>query len=350
MSAAATLAEARELHFQEEYQRLLRALFESVDKESSLLRELRQMKEALVAVALRLQVSHQVNKMDETTMFELRKEVSDARMSALSANKQFAEATDVIISLKREIGSLKRQVRDVRNMDIPDPNAAPRLTAPPDAAKAASLKSSEKQGGGAPINLGGQSAFGAQADNEVDELMSTPLYKPRAAGPGGKLPSPLKSNQTTPFQEWKMQQYLYAPDTLEGSRNHDPLVVQLLHAAATASAAGHATQTGNSLFDRSTKSITAKGHAPDSKAAAEAKELAESLAGLNLPAMHRKMKKSREKGTKNIWALNPPEQSKLLSRDPIALKRLASPAKGASGSRGHSPENQRGSSGGSVVI
>ena len=350
MSGAATLAEAREQHFQDEYQRLLRALFESIDKESGLLREIRQMKEALVSVALRLQVAHQINQMDEVTMLELRKEVSDARMAAHNANKQFAEATDVITSLKREIGSLKRQLRDVRNMDLPDPNAPPRLADPSANAAAAAVALPTKDHGAA-INLGGQGSFGQAADREVDQLMSVPLYKP-TLGPGGKpLHSPLKTS-TTPFQEWKMQSYLYTPDTLEGSRNHDPLVVQLLHAAASRASLGGAGAAGidNSLSGRSTKSIIAKARAPESKAEAEARELAASLEGLNLPAMTQKMKKAREKGAKNIWGLAPPER--LLSRDPLALRRVGSPVKGGGegGGGGGGGGGQRADSSGSVTV
>jgi len=330
---AETLAQAREQQFQDEFQRVLRALFESIEKESTLLRELRLMKESLISVALRLQVSREVNKMDETTIFELRKEIADARQSALSANKQFTEAADVITSLKREINSLKRQIKDVRNVDLTDPNAAPRITAP-----VSSSSPPQQKGQGATINLGGQSAFGMQADAEVDKLMMQPLYKP-PLGPNGKpLKSPLKDTQT-PFQDWKMQQYLYAPDTLEGSRNHDPLVVQLLHAAAAQAATGGAGAATGSLFDRTTKSIIAKTRAPDSKAEAEARELAASLHGLTLPAMKHKEKKAKEPGSKNIWGLNPPER--LLSRDPLALKRVASPIKEPS---------QRGSSGGGSVV
>lgn len=308
-----TLAEKQEANFRDEHNRLLRALFESIEKESTLIREIRQMKESLVAVALRLQVSYQINEMDEKTINELRKEVSDARMSALSANKQFSEAADVILSLKREISSLKRQMKDVRNTDLPNPNAPPQLAMP-----------GQTHSTGSPtpkaINLGGQSSFGQQADADVDKMMAMPLYKPTLGAGGKPLNSPIKSSQT-PFQEWKMQQYVYAPDTMQGSRNHDPLVVQLLNAATMK--ASQESRDAFGLFDRTTKSTAAKGHAPDSKEAIEARELAESLEGLNLPAMHRKTKKAKEKGTKNIWGLNPPER--LLSRDPIALKRLGSP-------------------------
>lgn len=307
----ATLADRQQEVFREDTQRLLRALFDSIEKEGSLLRELRQMKESLVAVALRLQVSYQITEMDELTMNELRKEVSDARMAALSANKQFQEAADVIVSLKREIGSLKRQMKDVRNVELQNPNAAPQLAAPPVAIdKDKVFSSPPKKGEGAPIHLGGHSSFGQEADAEVDALMLKQLY---SSGKHAAGLSPVRSKQT-PFQEWKMQQFLYAPDTLGGSRNHDPVVVSLLNAAASRALDAHAT-----LADRSTKSITAKS-APDNPEAREARELRESLEGLTLPGLQHKNRRKKEKGTNNVWGLVPPPT--LLSPPP---KRLSSP-------------------------
>jgi hypothetical protein len=316
-----TLLEKREQDFRAEHQRLLRALLDSIDKETTLYREVRRMKEALVEVALRLQVSYQVNEIEEATIMELRKEVSDARISAILAQKQFSEAADVILSLKREIGSLKRQLRDVRNTDLPDPNAPPRLDAPKPAASA-TLPAGEgvvQKDLGTSINLGGQSLFGIQADMEVDQMMATPLYKPTLGSGGKPLVSPADGVQT-PFQEWKLQNYVYAPDTMQGSRNHDPLVVQLLNSAASS-------LRGGAVADRSTKAVLAKMRAPEGAEERAARELAESIAGLRLPALQRKALKAKEKGTVNVWALNPPEHQ--LSYPP---KRLGSPIKPSSGS------------------
>lgn len=309
-----TLQERQEEHFKDDVQRLLRALFDSTEKEGSLMRELRQMKEALVAVALRLQVSYQINDMDEMTMLELRKECSDARMAALSANKQFQEASDLILGLKREISSLKRQMKDVRNMDLPNPNAAPQLA--PVASLSAAFASPAKKGEGAPIHIGGHSSFGAEADAEVDRLMSKPLYSPAplALPPGRGLASPLRSKQT-PFQDWKMQQFLYAPDTLAGSRNHDPLVVSLLTSAATRSQ-----EAGASLFDRTTKSILAKSAPPDSPEARAAHELAASLEGLTLPGLKKKKKVAK----KDLLGSNPLSPPPRRLSSPIASSKRVS--------------------------
>lgn len=308
-----TLAERQNELFREDTQRLLRALFDSIEKEGSLMRELRQMKESLVAVALRLQVSYQITEMDEMTMNELRKEVSDARMAALTANKQFQEAADVILSLKREIASLKRQMKDVRNVELQNPNAAPQLSAPPVAAADKAFSSPLKKGEGVPIHLGGHSSFGQEADAEVDALMLKQLYSTGSTPSRPGLSPPVRSKQT-PFQDWKMQQFLYAPDTLGGSRNHDPVVVSLLTAAAS-----RALDANAGLSERSTKSIIAKS-APDSPDAREARELGESLEGLTLPGLEQRNRKKKEKGTHNVWGLVPPQT--LLSPPP---KRLSSP-------------------------
>ena len=105
-----------------------------------------------------------------------------------------------------------------------------------------------------------------------------------------------------------MQQYVYAPDTMEGSRNHDPMVVALLNAAASS---------GSSLFDRSTKSIIAKSAMADTPEAKQEQELAAALHGLTLPGLEHKKRREKEKGTSNIWGLTPPHT--LLSPKPIRL-------------------------------
>ncbi len=202
----ATLQEHQEIQFREEHQRLFRALMESVEREDALIRAFRQMKEDLVSVALRMQVSNQMTSLDNRTIEVLRNEVTEARRDAVIANKQFAEAADAIVGLKREIQSLKRKVKEIQTEKPSDDR---------------STFSMPKDISGAPMGFSGSSNFGNEADGEVDKLMSTKI---KVSLPNGIA----TSSKTTTFQEWKMQQFLFAPDTPAASINHDKAVVDLL--------------------------------------------------------------------------------------------------------------------------
>ena len=73
------------LSFPDEHQRILRALHDSLDRESDAQRLLRRMKESLVGTALRLQVAVKTVQDDEMTMQQLRRELEDMRKEAKSA-------------------------------------------------------------------------------------------------------------------------------------------------------------------------------------------------------------------------------------------------------------------------
>ena len=293
-----TLREHNENVFKEEHQRLFRALMESKSRENQLNAQFRQMKEDLVSVALRLQVATQLAEVDNQTISTLRHEVTTARKEAFIANKQFSEATDAIVGLKREISSLKRKLKEIQMQQLDDDDK-PLTVAIPD----------EVLNGGA--MLGASAGIADSADTEVNRMMGKKLKIP--------LPNGVSTSaKTTTFQEWKMQQFLYAPDTLAGSKNHDKTAVDLMNKAASEKSFS----TGN-VFERSTRSISAKQRPldqPTNSASVNRKEgteeeIYQSINGISFPAF-----RSRKKvpGSLNLWAnhvsgsvlSSPPKSSK----------------------------------------
>lgn len=281
----ATLREHNENVFKEEHQRLFRALMESKNRETKLTRQFRQIKEDLVSVALRLQVAAQLSEVDNQTISTLRHEVTTARKEAFIANKQFSEATDAIVGLKREISSLKRKIKEIQTEKQNDDDK-PLNVAIPD----------EVLSGGA--MLGASANIADSADAEVNKMMSKKIAIP--------LPNGISTSaKTTTFQEWKMQQFLYAPDTLAGSKNHDRIAVDLMNKAGSEKAFS----SGN-VFERSTRSISAKQRPldhPGNSASVNRKEgneeeILQSIrqVGVSFPAFNSKKKKSP--GSLNLWA------------------------------------------------
>ncbi len=65
------------------------------------------------------------------------------------------------------------------------------------------------------------------ADDEVDQLMGADMNIPVLPGTGGR------PDLATPFDRWKMQQFVYAPNTPAASEAHDKAVVDMLLAAST---------------------------------------------------------------------------------------------------------------------
>ena len=57
-----TLQEHQEWAFQTEHQKIMRAMLESLDREADMQRQMRRMKESLIAVALRFQVAAKLAK------------------------------------------------------------------------------------------------------------------------------------------------------------------------------------------------------------------------------------------------------------------------------------------------
>lgn len=179
--------------FNEELHRLIRAINDSLERESELQRELRRTKESLVSVALRLQVAIKVAQEDEYTIASLQQEVADARKEAIVSNKQATLAAEMTAQLNLEISALKRKLKSLEAEKIaagPNPNVL--------------------------------------SDAEVNSMMSNDLINISLLPNIGGDP-----NKATAFEKWKIQQFLYSPDTPAASESHDKHVVDMLTMAAT---------------------------------------------------------------------------------------------------------------------
>lgn len=185
-------------NFQEEHQRMMRALHTSIERETDLQRQLRRMKEQLVSVALRLQVAVKVAQNDERTTVELRRDCSEAKINAAIANKRADEAAEIIQALKIEISCLKRKVRELQTSDeeLPDVSNA---------------------------------ALHAIASAEVDKMSFNQANKVKFASNTGGHPE-----RSTAFQQWKMQHFLWTPDTAAASQEHEKHTVDMMADAITA--------------------------------------------------------------------------------------------------------------------
>lgn len=185
-----TLQEHLENVFKEDHQRLMRALFDSLTRESELYRQLRRFHEQLVNSALKLQVAIKVSDDDAITLSQLRKEAHESKKEALIAKKSEETATSIIQDLRIEISCLKRKLKEAQvNGHVSNNNSDEIVTS------------------GGPTQNESRN-FSAIADDEVDKLMVKALQL-NALNP--KIGAP------TPFQSWKTQQYLWSPDS------HDPI-------------------------------------------------------------------------------------------------------------------------------
>eukprot|EP01036_Dinobryon_divergens_P022868 gene22868-31169_t len=174
--------------FGDEFQRLVRALIDSSERESELQRQLRRTKESLVAVALRLQVAIKVTQEDEYTISILQRDIAEARSNAIISSRQASVAAETIASLNLEISSLKRRLRAIEKERIsqaPNPNFL--------------------------------------ADSEVDAFMAQDLLRMTIPPDIGGKPA-----LATPFERWKIEKFLFSPDTPAASESQDKYVVDAL--------------------------------------------------------------------------------------------------------------------------
>jgi len=176
--------------FREEFQRLMRALYDSLEREGELQRQLRRTKESLISVALRMQVAIKVAEEDEATIAQLQAQATESRTKEILANRMAQEAAEMVTSLNFEINLLKRKLKIAEG----DRNGSP-------------------QGN---QNDSVQQMSHAMADDEVDNMMGT-----------------IRPEQAVTFDRWKMDQFLFAPDTPAASEQHDKQVVQMLLNATT---------------------------------------------------------------------------------------------------------------------
>ncbi len=180
----------------------MRALYESIERESELQRQLRRTKETLVSTALRLQVAIKVAQEDELTMSSLLAQAEAAKAKEIMATRKVEEAADTINSLSIEVNSLKRRLRALE---------------------------SEKNAGNGRSSSQHFDNINAIADEEVEELFQQDVKS--------QIPNyidPAVANAATPFDRWKMNSFLYAPDTPAGSKAHDTHAVQMLLLSSTA--------------------------------------------------------------------------------------------------------------------
>ena len=158
---------------------------------------MRRLKESLVATSLKLQLAGKLAEADATTIQSLRKELFESRKAASISQKREEAASEIIQALRYEIAHLKRQVRD---------------------AKAESASSATI----------GHSNLQQEADQFVDQLMRRRdiTYSPE------RLTSTSGGASPTPFQQWKIENFLWAPDTPSASAYHDAEAVEQLMLAA----------------------------------------------------------------------------------------------------------------------
>lgn len=242
------------LIFQDEHQKIMRALHDSIERESNLNCQIRRMKESLVATALRLQIATKLSAEDESTISILRKEAAEAKKNELIAKNRSIEALELINSLKMEITSLKRKLK-TESQNIADQNAININTTTNtlnknnlssttqlqtnmnglnipinhyQSSKDNLLKSNHLQYNECDINnhITTHGIFD-KADREVDMLFMTEAKVSLPPNVGGE---PYRS---TPFQQWKMQKFLYTSDTPNGSIYHDKHSVDMLAEMST---------------------------------------------------------------------------------------------------------------------
>lgn len=163
---------------------------------------MRRAKEALVSTALKLQVAIKIAQDDELTISSLQQQLEHAKTKEIVATKQAEEAVETINVLRIELNSLRRRFQEPeKHLN----NAA-----------AQNLAMMQQHEG---IN--------SLADNEVDTLIDQafPTAVPRDI-------QPTVLQNATPFDRWKMNEFLYTPNTPAASFAHDQHVVTMLVDAA----------------------------------------------------------------------------------------------------------------------
>lgn len=143
-----------------------------------------------------------VSQEDEITMNSLISQVETAKAKEIAATRKVEEATEIINSLSIEVNGLKRKLKALE-------------------------EKTPGQGGGSTL-MQTFHHMNDVADAEVEELFSSDLKS--------QIPNyidPAVANAATPFDKWKMHEFLYAPNTPAGSRAHDKHAVQMLLQAST---------------------------------------------------------------------------------------------------------------------
>jgi hypothetical protein len=168
----------------------------------------------VIALALRLNTALKVSQDDEEIIETLRKEALESRTEALAMKKQVEVANNMINSLKLEINSLKKKLSDMQAIDYPTIGTHHRSSDSSQHHSSGMNSSNVSLSGHAPVSLG------MLSDREVDEMFA----REETSSYGDSI----NLNQFTPFQRWKMDNYIYTEDTPGGSVNHDLESVQRL--------------------------------------------------------------------------------------------------------------------------
>mmetsp|Transcript_28361 Transcript_28361/g.28654 ORF Transcript_28361/g.28654 Transcript_28361/m.28654 type:complete len:423 (+) Transcript_28361:152-1420(+) len=251
---------------QEEHHRLLRALNDSINRESELLRQVRRMKEAMASAGLKLQLSVKLAHDDETTMRGLRRETLEAKKEAIAANKRASTAVELVQSLRLELYSLKRQLRSAKD-DAGTMAEAEREQLQSHLGGSSPIKKSDAEVDAMMSRIG----LGGEGETEMERLGSSQTVRRRGTSQGLRTHSEAqlntcgRSTQKRPpysaFQEWKIQRYLWTPDTPAASEFQDAVAVDALAATALKeSSEAHANKL--SPLRRSVKSSAAKTRPP----------------------------------------------------------------------------------------
>jgi hypothetical protein len=188
------------------------------------------MKENLVSIALKYQVAVRISEEDEQTMVFLRKELLEAKTNEKKFEKQAKEAHDLIRSLKTEVNVLKRKLNESVQGEL----------------KSNVVHSSRQ----AKANLKdsvGTHAF-ALADEEVDVMMNRSKSASFLPNSGGERV------RVTPFQQWKIDRFVFTPDTPMASIDHDKHTVDMMAEYATK----ENTEFFSNMLSRPTKSQLGK--------------------------------------------------------------------------------------------
>lgn len=198
---ASNLLEAQQMQFVDEHQRLMRALNSSLSSKNDLYLQLRRMQESLVSVALKLQVAIKVSKDDEVTISNLRKASEESRKEALEATKQATAADNIIKSLKLEISSLKRKLKESQQYS--------HLYASNESDLQGNKNFTEVADAEVDVIMNGTATGGQELPLHPDliDLLDTSTRKSREL-----TKSTTNNKVVTPFQVWKIQNYIKTPD------------------------------------------------------------------------------------------------------------------------------------------
>lgn len=178
-----------------------------------------------MSVALRLQVQAKVSQGDEFTISQLQNEVAMAKAEAIAAKKQGNEAAEIITSLNLEISSLKRRVKEREKSDSAANKDANNPLNPLNMQDAADEEVDEMMRRGV---HGAPFGMALQEDSDAKVALNRDIYTRRVKD------NTIDRVISTPFQRWKMEQFLFVPDSAVDTAFDEQVKLEELLADATA--------------------------------------------------------------------------------------------------------------------